>query len=83
MTTVLNLKANEDVLNACYVKLLQIYLNSLEFQEVIDKKEQFMKQAKETEQFFKELNSKKVKFNVIANYFGRGLFTSIDQHLKD
>ncbi len=48
------------------------------FQEVIDKKEQFLDQSKQTEQFFRELNQKKVKFNVVAQYFGRGLFSEID-----
>ena len=50
---------------------------------MIDKKEQFLDQAKQTEQFFKELNQKKIKFNVVAQYFGRGLFSEIDQHLKE
>ena len=61
------------------------YINRVfvEFQEVIDKKEQFLDQAKQTEQFFKELNQKKIKFNVVAQYFGRGLFSEIDQHLKE
>lgn len=46
-------------------------------------KEQYAEQAKNTEQFFKELNSEKVKFNVIAEYFGRGLFSDIDAHLQN
>jgi hypothetical protein len=43
-------------------------------QDVIEKKEQFAIQAKETEQFFRELDKKGAKFNVVAQYFGRGLF---------
>lgn len=54
-----------------------------DFQNLIDMKEQYAEQAKNTEQFFKSLNTEKVKFNVIAEYFGRGLFSDIDAHLQN
>jgi len=49
----------------------------LEFQAVIDKKQQYAEQQHDTEQFFKELSSSKTKFDKIAEYYGRGLFSSI------
>jgi len=49
----------------------------LEFQEVLQTKQQFQSQAKDTQQFFKELREKEVKFNTIASYFGRGLFADL------
>lgn len=48
-----------------------------EYKQVLEKKEQFAEQAHNSEQFFKELDNEPNKFNTIANYFGRGLFSEI------
>ena len=50
-----------------------------EFKEVIDKKEQYDEQAKDPQQFYRDLSSNAKKFQVIAQYFGRGLFSDLNQ----
>nr|AVN98119.1 Vps11 [Castula fusca] len=54
----------------------------IQAQQVIDKKNQLMGQLENKEQFFKELKEGDRKFDVIAQYFGRGLFAGLD-NLKD
>lgn len=49
------------------------------FKEVIDKKEQFDMQAKDPQQFYRDLNRNAKKFHVVAEYFGRGLFSDLNQ----
>ena len=49
------------------------------FQETVDKRNQFLAQADDNQQFRSQLNSEKVKFNFIAQYFGRGLFNGVNQ----
>lgn len=51
----------------------------LEYQDTLETRKQFTAKAKDTQQFFKELNVKENKFNTIANYFGRGLFSNLNQ----
>ena len=62
---------------------LPYYLCILEFQEVKDKREQLMEQARQTEPFINELKESQSKFDVIAGYFGRGLFSELTKHIKD
>jgi hypothetical protein len=52
------------------------------FKEVMDKKEQFDIDAKDPKQFYRDLNRNAKKFHVVAEYFGRGLFSEINQ-IKD
>jgi len=49
---------------------------SAEHSDTLERRAQFLNQANDHEQFFKELklDSKKKKFDTIAKYFGRGLF---------
>ena len=47
-------------------------------QQIIDKKNLLLAQAENHEQFFKELKEKDKKFDVVAEYFGRGLFTTVN-----
>ena len=48
-------------------------------QQILDKKAQLAGQAENHEQFFKELKEGDKKFDVVAQYFGRGLFSGIEQ----
>ena len=48
---------------------------------MIEKKQQYAEQQHDTEQFFKELSGSKTKFDKIAEYYGRGLFSSIDNFI--
>ena len=56
---------------------------SPEFKEVIDKRDQLIEQAGQTEPFINELKESQSKFDVIAGYFGRGLFSELTKHIKD
>lgn len=54
-----------------------------EFQEVLDTRAQLQDQARAgSEQFVNELKQSQVKFEVIATYFGRGLFGELTQHIR-
>jgi len=46
--------------------------------DISTKKEQFIKHAQEQEKFMKDLSSKTKKFNVIADYYGKGMFINLD-----
>lgn len=50
------------------------------FNDVKSKKEQYDQQAKDPQQFFRELqNNRGRHFHVISKYFGRGLFSDLTQ----
>ncbi len=49
---------------------------SVQAQQILDKKQQLMSQMDNHEQFFRELKEGDKKFDVIAQYFGRGLFAA-------
>lgn len=50
----------------------------IQAQQVLDKKAQLLGQADNQEQFFKELKESDKKFDVVAQYFGRGLFEVVE-----
>jgi hypothetical protein len=50
-----------------------------DFKDIIEKKEQYDNQAKDPQQFYRDLNSNAKKFHVVAQYFGRGLFSDLNQ----
>ena len=50
-----------------------------DFKDIIDKKEQYDLQAKDPQQFFRDLNANAKKFHVVAQYYGRGLFSDLNQ----
>mmetsp|Transcript_17398 Transcript_17398/g.29277 ORF Transcript_17398/g.29277 Transcript_17398/m.29277 type:complete len:126 (+) Transcript_17398:2808-3185(+) len=50
-----------------------------EFKDTIEKKEQYDLQAKNPQQFQRDLSANAKKFHVIAQYFGRGLFSDLNQ----
>ena len=50
-----------------------------EHKEVIEKKEQYNEQAKDPQQFYRDLSNNAKKFHVISQYFGRGLFNEMNQ----
>ena len=52
-------------------------------QQIVEKKEQLAKQIDNQEQFFKELKDGNKKFNVIARYFGRGLFSDMNKRSEE
>ena len=52
---------------------------SVQAQNILDKKAQLLGQMDNQEQFFKELKDIDKKFDVVAEYFGRGLFTGINK----
>lgn len=54
----------------------------IQAQQVVEKKDQLVKQIDNQEQFFKELKDGSKKFNVIARYFGRGLFSDMNKREK-
>jgi hypothetical protein len=45
-----------------------------EFKDIIESKEQYTQQAKDPQQFFRDLNASAKKFTVIAHYYEKGLF---------
>jgi hypothetical protein len=55
----------------------------IEFKEVIDKRDQLIEQAGQTEPFINELKESQSKFDVIAGYFGRGLFAELNKHIQN
>ncbi len=50
---------------------------AVQLQQIIDRKKQMLGQVENHEQFFKELKDGDNKFDVVADYFGRGLFAGI------
>ena len=78
MTSVSKQRASEDVPNVIAVSSLLCINFKIEFQQVLDLKKDYEVQARNTEQFFKELDGEQVKFNTIATYFGMDLFSEID-----
>jgi len=50
----------------------------IQAQQVLDKKAQLLGQADNQEQFFKELKESDRKFDVVSQYFGRGLFSNVE-----
>ena len=52
------------------------------FKDIMDKKEQYDLQAKDPQQFYRDLNSNAKKFHVVAQYFGRGLFSDLNRDKK-
>ena len=49
-----------------------------QYKETLDKKEQFDIDAKDPKQFYRDLNRSAKKFHVVAEYFGRGLFSDLN-----
>ena len=41
------------------------------------KRDQFRKNAGESEKFFKDLSGRTTKLNVVAEYYGKGMFTNL------
>lgn len=43
----------------------------------VAKRSQFMQNANESEKFYKDLSSRSSKVNVVAEYFGKGMFVDL------
>ena len=56
---------------------------SVQAQQIVDKKTQLLTQIENHEQFFKELKDNDMKFDVVAHYFGRGLFAGVGPTIPD
>ena len=54
----------------------------IQSQQILGKKDLLIKDANNQEQFFKELKEGNKKFDVIAQYFGRGLFSDMEKQEK-
>jgi len=54
----------------------------LQAQQILDKKAQLLSQSENHEQFFKELKEGDKKFDVVAQYFGRGMFSGIGRSIS-
>lgn len=50
-----------------------------DYKDIIDKKDQYDTQAKDPQQFFRDLRGDSKKFHVVAQYFGRGLFSDLNK----
>ena len=57
---------------------IYIYIIFVENQQTLERKQMLKAQMDDHEQFFKELRDKEKKFDAVAKYFGRGLFTQED-----
>jgi len=55
----------------------------LDFENKLTIQKQYEAQAHNTKQFLEDLSKETQKFSVIANYFGRGLFSDLALHRKD
>lgn len=49
-----------------------------EFADINEKKAQYNAQAKDPQQFYRDLNTNAKKFHIVAQYFGRGLFADLN-----
>ena len=54
-----------------------------EHKDVSDKKDQYNHQARNPQQFVRDLDNNAKKIHVIAEYFGRGLFSDLNQTLQE
>lgn len=52
-------------------------------QQILEKKSQLLGQIENHEQFFKELRKSEMKFDVVAQYFGRGLFANLNPNVPE
>lgn len=50
----------------------------MQHKDTLDKKDQYDNQAKDPQQFYRDLNANAKKFHVVAQYFGRGLFSDLN-----
>ena len=56
---------------------------STQAEQILEKKSQLLEQIKNHEQFFKELKESDMKFDVVARYFGRGLFAGLHPNVPE
>jgi hypothetical protein len=56
---------------------------SIQAQQILEKKSQLLGQIENHEQFFKELKESDMKFDVVAQYFGRGLFAGLNPNAPE
>ncbi len=61
------------------VSCLCFFIKSIEIQEVKDKRDEYVREARDSETFLSDLKEAEDKSSVITEYFGKGMFTQIDK----
>ena len=61
------------------VSFYGFYINSIEIQEVKDKRDEYVREARDSDSFLSDLKEAEDKGSVITEYFGKGMFTQIDK----
>ena len=61
------------------VSFFMFLINSIEIQEVKDKRDEYVREARDSESFLSDLKEAEDKSSVITEYFGKGMFTQIDK----
>ena len=56
---------------------------AVQAQQILEKKSQLLGQITNHEQFFKELKDSDMKFDIVAQYFGRGLFAGLHPNIPE
>ena len=61
------------------VSFYGFHIKSIEIQEVKDKRDEYVREARDSETFLSDLKEAEDKSSVITEYFGKGMFTQIDK----